>query len=295
MNTFDLIVNPAAGLGKKTSVLAAVKPIFEAAGFRLNVLRTEYPGHARQLAEALSSAGSNGVGVIGGDGTLHEVINGILSSGNGHSIPIAPLGGGTGNSLMYDLGSPDPIQAAQGVVEGKRRKIDVAEITTETERFYSFNVVGFGITADVNQTAERLRMFGRHRYNCSAIVEILRKKARRAWITIDGEAIDGTFTIFMAALTRYTGRGMQVAPAAQLDDGLMDTIIVRDVSRLRLLSLFARIFKGTYVNDPAVEVGVASEICIRCEEKEMLVVDGEAVGDTPCTIRIIPRAIQLLA
>ena len=155
MSRYYLIVNPHGGFKKGLSILDKVKPIFNEAKADLEIKETRYAGHARILANTLDFDGYDGLCAIGGDGTMHELVNGMLTRGDDRKIPIGLIGGGTGNSFMHDLNCLDPIVAAKRIVTNQLRKLDIAKVDAAGEIIYGFNIVGWGLPTDINLFAEK--------------------------------------------------------------------------------------------------------------------------------------------
>ena len=245
MKKYYLTVNPYGGGKKGPKILKDVLPLFEQKNIELNIIETEYAGHNRDLANQLNMDGYDGFCCIGGDGTLNEVINGLLSRKDRLKFPIGLITGGTGNSFMHDLDCLDPIEAANKIISDKRRFIDVFSCNTDGKTFYGFNILGWGIPTDANILADKLRWMGPQRYNFASIIEVLRHKKRFARVIIDNNSIGADFAFIIGCNTIHTGKGMRMAPLARLNDGLIDLIIVRKVSRFKLLVSNSFIIRGT--------------------------------------------------
>ena len=117
MSKYYLAVNPHGGLKKGLGILEQVKPVFENDGAEVTILETEYAGHARNMARTVEIDGYDGFCAIGGDGTMHEVVNGMMNREDGRRLPIGLVTGGTGNSFMHDLDCLDPVNAAKRDVD----------------------------------------------------------------------------------------------------------------------------------------------------------------------------------
>jgi len=237
----------------------------------------------------------DGLCVLGGDGTIHEAVLGLMESGQGQSVPLGIIPGGTGNAFVGDLGCQDPVQAANQIIDGKVSLIDIMRITQREEITYAFNVIGWGMASDVNIQAERLRWLGNSRYSFAAVINIMKFfKKRRLKMTLAGEVIDCNGLFFVALNTIHTGKGMKMAPHAKLNDGLIDTILVRDVSKLRALKIFTQVFFGDHISDPSVEYRQVKTFSIHTKD-DFLNIDGENTGQTPIEVSMIPNALQIFA
>jgi|TARA_B100001540_G_scaffold257950_1_gene235853 diacylglycerol kinase (ATP) len=294
LKKYYLTVNPYGGGKKGPKILKDVLPLFEQKNIELNIIETEYAGHNRDLANQLNMDGYDGFCCIGGDGTLNEVINGLLSRKDRLKFPIGLITGGTGNSFMHDLDCLDPIEAANKIISDKRRFIDVFSCNTDGKTFYGFNILGWGIPTDANILADKLRWMGPQRYNFASIIEVLRHKKRFARVIIDNNSIGADFAFIIGCNTIHTGKGMRMAPLARLNDGLIDLIIVRKVSRFKLLKLFPKVFSGKHIGDPGVDYRQVKQFKIMSEDKSQLNLDGEVLGSTPVEVKILPKEVEIL-
>ena len=294
MRKYYLTVNPYGGGKKGPKILKDVLPLFEQKNIELNIIETEYAGHNRDLANQLNMDGYDGFCCIGGDGTLNEVINGLLTRKDRLKFPIGLITGGTGNSFMHDLDCLDPIEAANKIISDKRRFIDVFSCNTDGKTFYGFNILGWGIPTDANILADKLRWMGPQRYNFASIIEVLRHKKRFARVIIDNNSIGADFAFIIGCNTIHTGKGMRMAPLARLNDGLIDLIIVRKVSRFKLLKLFPKVFSGKHIGDPGVDYRQVKQFKIMSEDKSQLNLDGEVLGSTPVEVKMLTKEVEIL-
>ena len=291
---YSLIVNPHGGVKSGLKILEMVKPFFEEADADLNIIETEYAGHARDIASEVPLDGFTGLCAIGGDGTMHEMVNGMMTRKDGMRIPIGLITGGTGNSFMHDLDCLDPVEAVQRILTNRTRKIDLFKAEAAGNLYFGFNIVGWGMPTDINLLAEKMRWLGEQRYNIASILEVLKFKTRLARIEIDGRNIVADFGFVIGCNTMYTGKGMKMAPLARLDDGLLDLLIVRKAGRIKLLRMFPKIFSGKHIADPIVEYRQVRKFSIYPEEQSTLNIDGEMLGSTPVKVEILSKEIEVL-
>lgn len=212
MKRLFVVVNPSGGGQQGHRILDGVRPVFDGAGTELTVWETEYAGHVAEMIHSADLNQYDGFCMIGGDGTLHELVNGLLNRADGARIPIGCIPGGTGNSFMHHLDCLDAVDAAHQIVEGHTKPVDLARVTTGGETVYCFNIVGWGIVTDINRMAEKMRWMGENRYSVSTLAHIVNLSRRRGTLILDGEAYDDEFIFVMACNTRYTGKGMLLAP-----------------------------------------------------------------------------------
>ena len=289
-----LAVNPHGGRKNGATVLRQVRPIFDAAGIDLTIFETEYAGHAREFIRDLDFSEVDGFCAVGGDGTMHEVVNGLLSRPDNSQIPIGLIPAGIGNSFMHGFDCLDPLEAARRIVAGQTRPIDAAHVTLEGQTLYAFNIVGWGLATDILIRSDRLRWLGESCYTVAAVLEVLKGKRRAARLIVDGREINDQFAFILACNTRYTGKGMLMAPHADLSDGLIDLVIVRKASRMQMLRLLSKVFDGSHVHSPLVEYVQAKEFSLIPEVDDTVNVDGELLERSPIQVKMIPRAFEVL-
>ena len=294
MKKYYLLVNPKGGHKRGLEIYEKVKHVFTNASTNVTVLHTEYAGHAFDFANTLDFVGYDGLCAIGGDGTMYELINGMLKRDDNHKIPIGLITGGTGNSFMYDVDCLDPVDAAKRIVKHKLRPLDIAKVNANGELFYSFNIIGWGLATDAGKLAEKLRWLGGVRYDVASIIEVLKGKDRIATLTLDEEVIKENFIFIIGCNTIHTGKAMKMAPLAQLNDGKIDLIIVRKTSRINLLKLFPKLFSGDHIKSPLVEYRQVQNFSISLEETNDLTIDGEIIGTTPLNVQMVPKMVNVL-
>ena len=293
---FIITVNPHGGKKLGPRLLNRVKPLFEAKGIELFVVETTFAGHAKELANQLNITEYDGFIGIGGDGTLHEIINGMLSRHDGRKIPIGIIPGGSGNSYMHDLNLTDPLKAAMAIINGKTRALDTAKVEVNHIIKYSNNMIGWGLVTDVGNQAEHFRWLGTNRYTILSVVEVLRHKSRPATLIMDDKKIEDEFIFIIACNSIHVGKGMKMAPKARLDDGLIDLIVIRSgVSRTRLLQVLPKLFDGSHINEPELEYYQTSQFSLIPETDEILNIDGEIMGSTPIKVEMISNAFDMFA
>ena len=146
----------------------------------------------------------------------------------------------------------------------------------------------------MGERAETLRWLGPRRYTVSSVIEILRRKTRRASLVLDGETIVDDFTFVVACNSIHIGKGMKMAPSAKLDDGLIDLVVVRgSINRQRLFSVLPKLFDGSHIEEPEVAYCQVSSFSLSSETKDNLNIDGEMVGSTPIDVEMLKQAIEI--
>lgn len=291
---FVLAINPKSGKKRSVETFNKVKSVFDSAGIGLSVIQTNYPGHTRELAATMNLDSYSGFLALGGDGTFHELVNGILQRPDAKRIPIGIIPGGSGNSFVRDLGLIDPVEAATVIASGRTRHVDTARIEMNDVSVYSMNLIGWGLVTDVGECAEQLRWLGPVRYLVSSVIQIFLKRDRMASLIIDGQTFVSDFTFIVACNSIHIGDGMKMAPHAKLDDGLIDLVVVEaNITRRRLLSVLPKLFDGTHIAEPEVRYYQASSFSLVPETNDTLNVDGEMLGNTPISVEVLHNAIEI--
>ena len=256
-----VVVNPSGGSGAGLAVLAEVLPTFEAAGVDVSVLRTEYAGHAEVLASTVDLRDAL-VG-IGGDGTVHELVNGMLRRSDGRTCAVGVIPSGTGNTWALDLGIPlgQPARAAEAVVGGATRRVDVMRVdaSSEDRPRYSVNICACGFPAAVLEESDELRWLGLGaQYDLAGLSLIAQGRTRfRGVVEVDGGArtLDlPDYSFVQAQINARMGKRVPFAPDAEVDDGLLDLVLVKSSSGFDIIlaNFLARF--GEHERLPCVEI-----------------------------------------
>jgi diacylglycerol kinase (ATP) len=287
-----MVVNPQGGKRRGLAVLQRVKPVFAAADIELDVRVTDQSGHARRIAREFDAAAYDGLCLIGGDGTVHEVVSGLIERTEPAAIPLGIIPGGTGNDVARHIGANSPLDAAGRIVAGRTSPFDVARVESGGQIDYCVTLVGWAGVADINCKAERLRLLGPSRYAIAALWQILFPKRYAARLLLDDQSLEDCFLLVVACNTAFSGAGMRLAPRAKVDDGKIDVVILRNASRWQTFRLFTKVFNGSHLDLPGVEYYQVRSLHILCDDRQPLDLDGEIKGTTPVSIQVIPQALQ---
>jgi YegS/Rv2252/BmrU family lipid kinase len=290
-----LIVNPHAGRGIHPAGIEQAVTGWKRAGIITEVRTTQRAGHALEMVKNESLESCDGICVYGGDGTLREVISGLLARQDGCCPPVGALPGGTGNSLLMHGGDDDWCRAVAAIAQGATTPLDVARVILATETTYCANLIGWSSAAQISATAERWRWLGAARYSLAALWQIVRARPEHLVVTIDGERIEDDFLLVLACNTRYGGRRMLIAPQARTDDGRLDLLLVRQASRRQMLQLFSRIYDGRHVELPFVEVRTVCNLTVEQDRPAPITLDGDLGTSQRASIEVLPAALRLFA
>ena len=290
-----LIVNPNAGRKRGVEVAAHIASLLGEAGVQCERRVSEHPGGTRELADELDPSQWDGVVAVGGDGTLFEVVNGLVNGSCPLSIPIGQVPVGTGNSFLRDLGIGAPGDVVRCIMEGRIREVDLGRFSSAAGSFYFANLLGAGFVSNVAYRARKYKALGSLSYLLGVVEEVTRLRSTRTRIVVDGQTFDRDAIFVEICNSRFTGGSMMMAPAAKIDDGLLDVVVLNRVTRRRLLQLLPTIFSGTHVDAPEVEVFRGSEIRLESDAPLALTPDGETFGRTPINVKVHPARIRMFA
>ncbi len=290
-----VVVNPQSGTKRGLSVLDRVRPIFKDAGIELDVRTTQYRGHALEIARTVDLNATDGICVIGGDGTVHEVADGLMQRHESHSVPLGIIPAGTGNTLAEHLQCTDPLDAARRIAAGGIYPLDVIRVTMEDRIVHCVDLVGWGAVADINVTAEKLRLLGTIRYTVATLWQVLLASRRRAKLVLDDQEFVGEFLFIVACNPKFAGPGMMLAPHAVLGDGRIDVIVVRKATRWEMIKLFVKVFDGMHLKLNFVEYHQVRSFAIESESDDRMDLDGEMKGHAPIAAQVLPSALSIFA
>jgi YegS/Rv2252/BmrU family lipid kinase len=285
---YALLVNPSAGGGRTRELLPDVERALAARGLEYRVVLTESLHHAREAALAAAGGGETPV-VMSGDGLIGQ-IGGALA---GSEAAMGVIPGGRGNDLARVLAIPaGPEDAVAVLAAGATRTIDVGEVNGE--RYLC--VASCGFDSDANRIANEAKLIkGRLVYAYAALRALAAWKPARFTITLDGARREFRGYSVAAANSKAFGGGMYVAPDAVLDDGALDVVYITQVGRLRYLRGLPKVFDGSHVENDEVVVLRGRELSIEADRPFAVYADGEHITDLPAKLRVLRRALRVIA
>jgi YegS/Rv2252/BmrU family lipid kinase len=282
-----VIANPSAGGGRTGRNLEGVRRTLREMGLEHTLELTRSLEHARELARAAVTQGEVAV-AFGGDGLIGAVADAIK-----HSEGIlAVLPGGRGNDFARVLGIPlEPRAACQVLASGKTRTIDLGATGTRT----FIGIASCGFDSDANRFANESKIIkGNLVYLYAALRTLAAWRRVRFTVRVDGESRHVTAYTIAAANSQSYGGGMKLAPDASLDDGLLDVVIVEDISKLKFLRLLPTVFSGKHVELPAVHVLRGATVEISADRPFVLYADGDPIGELPVTVTTLAGAVRVI-
>ena len=289
-----LIVNPVAGSGRARRSDAWVREqLAEHRSARIVV--TARAGEAEALAANAAEAGHDRVVAIGGDGTIQEVVNGILAGPHGVSLGVLPVG--SGNDLARSLGLPRNRDGALAAALGtEERAIDLLHARNgdgQTRWFASAGGIGFDAQVAAAMSTRRGWQRGQAAYLLTTLTELRRFTNRRLALTVDGERTERSVLFVAIANGAYYGGGMHIAPGAVVDDGRLDLCVVGDVSRLTALRQLVNLYRGTHVRHPQVMLQRGSHVGVESDVPTGVHLDGEPFGSLPLRVEAHPARLRV--
>lgn len=284
------IVNPIAGSGRAQRVwakLAARHPhVAEHAHF------TRGPGHGEEIAAQLAEEGCEAVVAVGGDGTLHEVLNGVLRATSKPCVGVIPAG--TGNDFARSVSLPrDPEKALEVCQRGQAEPIDVGLVNG---RAY-INVAGFGFDAAVaEEVASRSNKgaTGPIPYLMAVLHQLITFRPRQLSIHMDDQVIEAPVLFGAVGNGSTYGGGMKICPRARVDDGLLDLCVAGDFGPFETLVNLLKVFRGSHVTHPKCQYFRAQRVVVDGDPSVRVHADGQLLGGLPVTFEILPQAVRFL-
>ena len=284
-----LLVNPSAGGGRTRELVPRIERAMAARGLPHRVVLTQGLEHGCREARAGAADGEIPV-VVSGDGLIGQV--GGALAGSGATMGLIP--GGRGNDLARVLEVPSEPEAAVAVLAaGATREIDVGEVNGH--RF--LGIASCGFDSDANRIANEAKWVrGQLVYAYAALRALVGWKQATFTLALDGESAELRGYGVAIANSRAYGGGMYAAPDAELDDGLLDVVTLREVRKLRFLThTLRKVFDGSHVELPEIDVHRAAEVRIEADRPFAVYADGDHLADLPATVTLLPRALRVIA
>ena len=300
-----VIVNPVAGAGRGLIDFPQISRLLRNDDIRHDAVFTEHKHHATELAVTAANQGYRRIIVIGGDGTLNEVVNGLFiqKAVEPREMLLAVIAVGTGNDWVRTFGIPQHYsEAIRAIREGRSFLQDVGTVTyTEshyTQTRYMANVAGLGFDAYVISTFNHLKMKGYKggwMYLYSILKSYFRYKSSGARIWVDDKVVFNDLMFSLAiGICKYNGGGVQQLPNALADDGLLDLTIIRPVHWWHIVFRLKKLFNGDIYQIGHVIHAQGRKVKIEAAPLIQLEADGELMGGTPVEVNIRQRAIRVV-
>lgn len=293
-----LIYNPAAGPWDVRRALKRVRSELGKRGWSVDLQLTEKPGDATRLAREAAEMGYDVAVAVGGDGTVNEVVNGLVGSET--ALGVLPVG--TGNLWARQMGIPvyaltNPLrlhETAATVAEGTIRRMDVGQVNNH----YFLCWAGIGLDAQVTSELEPRQRYTKHLgmlpYAIAVILVARDFQGVRARVYLDGSIVRGRTLLILASNIQQYGGQLHVASNARVDDGLLDVFVFKGLGFPYVLRHVVKMASRRCLQDPQIVHRQARHIEVLTEWAIPVQVDGDPIGTTPVTIRVVPRALRVL-
>lgn len=298
-----VILNPVAGKGNGLHMKPRIEENLQKLGLEFKLVLTEYPEHATQLAQEALQEGYEVIVAAGGDGTVNEVINGIMTTGEARkdSTVLAVLPVGRGNDFAFSMNIPTDLDESCALLANDpRMKIDIGRVTSERfpDGLYFGNGVGMGFDAMVGFVAAKMPISGMLSYLIAAIKTMfIYFNAPQVELVLDGQS--RVFNALMISIMngRRMGGSFMMTPHSLPDDGKYDLCLVAEVKRSQMPGLMSLVMKGTQETHPAVTTAQAQKIELRALQGSL---PAHADGVTLCeagesiAVEILPAALSII-
>ena len=295
-----VIANPRAGRGKVEAALPRVERVLRDAGLGYRIVRTDRAGHATEVARDALLGGERYLVAVGGDGTVHEVVNGMFTGGRplAADAVLGVVKAGSGGDFVRSFGLPgDAAQAAKHLAGDRVRRIDVGQVTVtsgaEQITRYFANIAEAGLGGAVVTRAARLgRFLGGARYACGFWLTLPGFRPATVRLDADGQAFEWRAFNVVVANCRFYGGGMQISPKSEPDDGALDVLIMTGPKSDSFTTL-PKVYRGAHLPHRNIAELRASRVHVEADPPFPVEADGEILGTTPATFGIIPDVIRL--
>ena len=299
------IVNMAAGGGKTRKDWPLIAQILQREGIRYEPFFTDRRLHASIIARNKIKEGYSRIIVIGGDGTMNEVINGVFAQKRVHTteVMLGMISVGTGNDWARTFNIPSDYEGAVRTIKEQKTFIQDAGLVhylkngKEWKRYF-INIAGMGFGARVVERANRSKEKGKSStalYFYNIFYSLLQYRSRKAVIQIDGTAFNRKIFLLNVGIGKYNGGGMIPVPHAIADDGLYSITLIRKIGKLNVLANLKKLYNGTIITHSKVETYMARSVQIDDASKLRIETDGESLGHGPVSFEIIPRSVRVIS
>jgi diacylglycerol kinase (ATP) len=295
-----IIANPRAGRGKVEARLPEIERVLTDAGFAYRIVRTTHPGHATEAARQALGGGERYLVAAGGDGTVHEVVNGMLEDGK----PVAAdavlgiVAAGSGCDIVRSFSLPgDAVRASHHLAGDAVRHMDVGKVTfmsgsSEVTRYFA-NIAEAGLGAAVVARTGRLpRSLGSAKYFCGFWLTLPAFRPAAVRLDADGRSFEWRAHNVVVANCRFYGGGMQISPNSQPDDGALDVLAMVG-PKTDAFTMLPKIYKGAHLPHRNIAELRARRVRLEADPPFRIEADGEVLGTTPATFEVIDKPIRV--
>jgi YegS/Rv2252/BmrU family lipid kinase len=293
-------VNPAAGAGKSARRWPQIANLLRNIGLKFDHHLTEAPGHASKLAGDAARQGCEFIVAVGGDGTIHEIVNGLYHTGDISNITLGIIGTGTGSDYIRTLGIPHRyMEACHCLLNPRTTLVDlgVVEYTSkgkQEQRIFT-NFAGIGFAAEiVRMTRQKFKSLGATpSYLMGLLTTLISYRNSNVTVKYNDTVEEKKLCLVTMNHGRYAGGKMMIAPEADISDGLFDMIFVNDLNKFDLIYSLPRIYRGTHLTHSKVSMVRTDRVEISSAFPLALQADGELLGEIPASFSVLPAALKI--
>jgi YegS/Rv2252/BmrU family lipid kinase len=297
-DAFLAVVNPAAGGGRCRKLVGPALERLRAGGVRLEVVETNAPGHAMQIARDAYRRGYTRFVAVGGDGTSYDIVNGLFPEaerGPRPTLAFLPLG--TGNSFLRDFSDRGVEYASQALLAGRSQPCDVLRMKHKDGVIHFINLLSMGFAADVAaMRARRFSGWGELGYQLAIFICLARLVRRPFPLRVDEETdTDRRRCLFLTFNnSKFTGGTMMIAPRAEVNDGLIEYVRWGPIGRLGLIRNLPTLYDGTHIQHPLAERRAAKRIDFELDAPVDVMVDGEVLTLQCQRLEVLASALNVV-
>lgn len=287
-----VVANPTAGGGKAGKLIGKADAILRDLRIEHRILVTRSAGEMEAAARDAAADGAPIVAALGGDGSVSCAVNGLLGS----DAALAVLPAGTGDDFAKAIGAARFDAAVRLLASPRIRRVDVVKVTAGAIERHFVNVGSAGFDSEVNETANamRIRLGGTGTYVVALVRTLSRFSPARYRIAVDDRRFEGDAMLAVVGNGVSYGGGMKVTPGAILDDGQLDLCIVEAVSKAAFLRAFPRVFAGTHITHPKIQMLRGARIVMEANRDLQIYADGERIGPLPAVFEVVPGALPVV-
>jgi YegS/Rv2252/BmrU family lipid kinase len=301
-----VLVNPNAGKRKGEKDWHEIAAQLTSAGIKYKYVFTEHRGHAVLLTREYIENGYRNIVVVGGDGTLNEVVNGIFMQDKiaTNEITLAMIPVGTGNDWCRMFHIPGDYKQAIGLINKHKIFVQdtgaikyISKEGSEKTRYF-INMAGMGFDALVAKKTNKQKELGKSNplsYVVNIFSSLFSYTNTRVTILLDKEKITSDIFSMSVGICQYNGGGMKQAPGALPDDGLFDLTIIKPIGKFKIIRNIIKLFDGSFTQMPEVSTYRSTKIIIHSEPKMYMEAEGESLGHTPFVFNILTQSLNIVS
>jgi YegS/Rv2252/BmrU family lipid kinase len=303
-NKAHIIYNPLAGAGSGKKAVQTIASFIAGTGWEHRYFETQRSGDGIRLAQQSAEAGAHLVIAVGGDGAINEVVNGLMlaKATGAETCELAIVNCGTGAGFAQSLGLPQKYEEQiRRAFNRPARPLDIGKLdcynregTLLTRYFINECQAGISSAIVSNVGWGKKQLGGKLAFGLTAFVELFRYRAVPVEVALDGRVVQAHPLLgIVVGNGRYCAGGMQLTPGALPNDGLLDVLLIHEMSLSARISAFSKVYSGEHIYSPHITLYKASHIAVRNEKTWWVETDGEIAGLAPCSISVEPAALPV--